>query len=57
MEVTKTLLSKPNLKKLTTLYRNVLKTNRKTLPFYMVGVCDQAAINDFRNARDNFSNL
>jgi hypothetical protein len=53
----KTLLSKPNLKKLTILYRLVLKQHRRTLPFNLIDICDQAAHYDFRNARQNYSNV
>ena len=52
----KTLLSKPNLIRMLSLYRTVLKTNRRLLPFYIAGLCDQAAGTDFRNAHDHFSN-
>lgn len=56
MELNKTLLSKPNLAKLALLYRSVLKTNKAHLPFTMVRLCDEAAGNDFRNARRSYSN-
>jgi len=56
MELNKSLLSKPNLIKLLSLYRCVLKTNKAHLPFTMIGLCDEAAGNDFRNARRSYSN-
>ena len=52
----KSLLSKPNLKRMISLYRLVLKTNKQALPFYLVGLCDQAVVTDFRHARDHYSN-
>ena len=33
-----------------------MKTNKQALPFYLVGLCDQAAVTDFRHARDHYSN-
>ncbi len=51
----KTLLSKPNMKKLLSLYRSVLKTN-KVLPFTLLSLCNEAATSDFRNARAYYNN-
>jgi hypothetical protein len=53
---TKTLLSKPNLKRLLSLYRIVLQTHRHRLPFTLTGVCNEAAMSDFRNARQFYNN-
>ena len=55
MEFQKTLLSRPNLKRMLTLYRTVLKTNR-ALPFTLVGLCNEAAGADFRNAHSFYNN-
>ena len=52
----KTFLSKPNLYKLNSLYREVLKVHKKVLPFTTKDMCDQAAMFNFRNARTHFSN-
>jgi hypothetical protein len=52
----KTLLSKPNLARLASLYRQVMKANKEVVPFTMVGLCNEAAAKDFRNARINFDN-
>jgi hypothetical protein len=52
----RTLLSKPNLKRMQSMYRTVLKSNRRYLPFYLLSMCDLAAGQDFRNARTHYSN-
>lgn len=49
-------LSKPNLVLLCQAYRQVLKTNKIVLPFYMKDIFNQAANLDFRNARENIDN-
>ena len=52
----KTLLSKPNLARLSSLYRQIMKTNKTVVPFTMITLCNEAAAKDFRNARLHYDN-
>ncbi len=51
----KTLLSKPNMLRMLSLYRSTLKVNAR-LPFYLRQICDEAVQHDFRNSRRYHSN-
>ncbi|TNV86696.1 hypothetical protein FGO68_gene2516 [Halteria grandinella] len=55
-KLTQTLLSKPNLVRLVSLYRVTLKNNQRLLPFYLQSLGEEATRVGFRNARIHFTN-